>query len=94
MNFPSVRLTSWCHARADAPVLLLCHHAGIVLGHLQDVIDDVLLVHGTGQRNGPRLTEELWLCILQVIQDVIQLGRLERTRDKKEEKCENTRTDD
>lgn len=74
----SVELTRWAHASPDAPVLLLCCHGGIGLGHLQDIIDDVLFVHGTGQRNRPRLTEELRLSILQVVQDVIQLRRLER----------------
>lgn len=68
-----MRLTSWAHASADAPVLLLCHYGRICLGHLQDIIDDVLFIHGTGQRNRPWLTEKLWLSILQVIQDVIQL---------------------
>lgn len=69
----SVRLTRWAHASPDAPVWLLCCHGRTGLGHLQDVIDDVLLVHGTGQRDGPRLTEELRLGTLKVIQDVIQL---------------------
>lgn len=69
----TVVLTSWAHARPDTPVLLLCCQGRIGLGHLQDVIDDILFVHGTGQRNGPRLAEELRLGILQVIQDVIQL---------------------
>lgn len=66
-------LTSGSHAGPEAPVLRLCSHDRTALRHLQDVIDDVLFVHGTGQRNRPRLTEELWLSVLQVIQDVIQL---------------------
>lgn len=69
----NVGLTCWAHASPDAPVLLLRCHGRIGLGHLQDVIDNVLFVQGTGQRNRSRLTEELWLSILQVVQDVIQL---------------------
>lgn len=81
-------LTGWAHASANAPVLLLLllllYHGGIGLGHLQDVIDDILFVHGTGQRNWPRLAEELWLSIMQVVQDVIQLQRLDRTQREEE----------
>lgn len=84
----TVVLTSWGHARPDTPVLLLCRQGGIGLWHLQDVIDDILFVHRTGQRNRPWLAEELRLSILQVIQDVIQLWRLE-SKGTKTEKCEN-----
>lgn len=79
-NIPvSVVLTRWSHASRDTPVLLLSCQGRIVLGHLQDIVDDVLLVHGTGQRHRPRLAEELRLSILQVVQDVVQLRRLECT---------------
>lgn len=76
--YVNVALTRWAHASPDAPVLLLRRHGRIGLRHLQDVIDDVLFVHGAGQRDGSRLAEELRLSILQVVQDVVQLRRLER----------------
>lgn len=60
-------------------MLLLRRYGGIGLGHLQYIIDDVLFVHGTGQRDGPQLAEELRLGVLQVVQDVVELRRLEGT---------------
>lgn len=54
-------------------MLLLWRHRRIVLRHLQDVVDDVLLVHGAGQRDGTRLGKELRLSVLESVQDVIQL---------------------
>lgn len=48
-------------------LLLLRRHGRPGLGHLHDVVDNVLLLYGTGQRNG----------VLQVVEDVVQLRRLE-----------------
>ena len=57
-------------------LLLLRYPGGVAaLGHLQDVVDDVLLVHRAGQRDRPLLSKQ-GRGVLQVIQDVVQLRGL------------------